>query len=358
MQPIHTDSRKEYLMKQSSIDQANSQPDRRTANPSRRGHLTFALAGVLVLAMTGLAEARSKGSMGSRGSRTFDAPPATQIAPSAAQPLQRSQTTPGQVQPRPASPSAQAAQPARSRFGGGFFAGLLGAGLLGALFGAGLFGGLGSLASILGFLAQVALIGGLVYVVVQFFRRRQQPVLAGAPAGAPVQRSTLGNMVSPNGGTASGGMSAAAAASAASTAQARGQEIRIGSDDYAAFEQGLGDIQLAYGREDVAALWTLATPEMAGYFQEELNENARKGVREAISSVKLLQGDLAEAWCEGSTDYATVAMRYAITEQAIDRTSGKAVAGEPEKTEEVSEVWTFRRDHREPWKLSAIQQVA
>jgi predicted lipid-binding transport protein (Tim44 family) len=51
-------------------------------------------------------------------------------------------------------------------------------------------------------------------------------------------------------------------------------------------------------------------------------------------------------------------MRYAITEQAIDRTSGKAVAGEPEKTEEVSEVWTFRRDHREPWKLSAIQQVA
>ena len=74
--------------------------------------------------------------------------------------------------------------------------------------------------------------------------------------------------------------------------------------------------------------------------------------------MKLLQGDLAEAWREGSTDYATVAMRYAITEQAIDRTSGKAVADEPEKTEEVSEVWTFRRDHGEPWKLSAIQQVA
>jgi hypothetical protein len=44
--------------------------------------------------MTGMAEARSKGSMGSRGSRTFDAPPATQTAPSVAQPLQRSQTTP------------------------------------------------------------------------------------------------------------------------------------------------------------------------------------------------------------------------------------------------------------------------
>jgi len=294
--------------------------------------------------------------MGSRGSRTFNAPPATQTAPSATQPLQRSQTTPSQVQSRPATPSAQAAQPARSRFGGGFFAGLLGAGLLGALFGAGLFGGLGSLASILGFLAQVALIGGLVFLVIRFFRRRQQPALAGAPADAPMQRSMPGGMVPPRGEAASKGMGAAVGAASAAPPHTR--EITIGPDDYAAFEQALGDIQTAYGREDISALWTLATPEMAGYFQEELNDNAGKGVREAISSVKLLQGDLAEAWREGSTEYATVAMRYAITEQIIERTSGKAVADEPAKTEEVTEAWTFRRDNGGPWKLSAIQQVA
>jgi len=324
----------------------------------RRGRFVFALAGVLAVAMTGMVEARSKGSMGSRGSRTFDAPPATQTAPSAAQPLRRSQTSSSQVQPRPATPSAQAAQPARSRFGGGFFAGLLGAGLLGTLFGAGLFGGLGSLASILGFLAQVALIGGLVFLVLRFFRRRQQPALAGAPAGAPIQHSTLGGMIPPGGGSASGGKRAAATASTASASQPRTQELAIRPEDYAAFEQALGDIQMAYGHEDVVALWTLATPEMAGYLQEELNENARKGMREAISGVKLLQGDLAEAWCEGLADYATVAMRYAITEQMIDRASGKAVAGESEKTEEVTEVWTFRRDNGASWKLSAIQQVA
>jgi predicted lipid-binding transport protein (Tim44 family) len=345
-------------MQQSPTEQGNGQFHSKATGLPRRGCFAFALAGVLVLAMTGMAEARSKGSMGSRGSRTFDAPPATQTAPSAPQPLQRSQTTPSQVQPRPASPSAQAAQPARNRFGGGFFAGLLGAGLLGALFGAGLFGGLGSLTSILGFLAQVALIGGLVLLVIRFFRRRQQSALAGAPAGAPMQRSTLGGMVSLSSGATSGAMRATAAAGAASASQAHGQDIAIGPDDYAAFEQALGEIQLAYGREDVATLWTLATPEMAGYFQEELNENARKGVREAISDVKLLQGDLAEAWREDSSDYATVAMRYAITEQIIKRTSGTAVAREPEKTEEVSEVWTFRRDNGGAWKLSAIQQVA
>jgi predicted lipid-binding transport protein (Tim44 family) len=345
-------------MQQSPTDRGNSQPKRNAASSLRRRHFAFALAGVLVLAMSGMAEARSKGSMGSRGSRTFDAPPATQTAPAAAQPLQRSQTTPSQVQPRPATPSAQAAQPARSRFGGGFFAGLLGAGLLGALFGAGLFGGLGSLASILGFLVQAALIGGLVFLVIRFFRRRQQPALAGAPAGAPMQRSTLGGMAPPGGGAASGGRSGPSVGGTAAAPQPRTQELTIRPEDFAAFEQALGDIQMAYGREDVAALWTLATPEMAGYFQEELNENARKGVREVISGVKLLQGDLAEAWREGPTDYATVAMRYAITEQVIERTSGKAVAGEPEKTEEVTEVWTFRRDNGASWKLSAIQQVA
>jgi predicted lipid-binding transport protein (Tim44 family) len=345
-------------MQQSSTARGNGQPRRKAASPLRRGRFALALAGALVVAMTGMAEARSKGSIGSRGSRTFDAPPATQTAPSAAQSLQRSQTTPTQVQPRPATPSAQAAQPARSRFGGGFFAGLLGAGLLGALFGVGLLGGLGSLASILGFLAQVALIGGLIFLVIRFFRRRQQPALAGAPADAPMQRSTLGGMVPPGGGAAASGMRAAAAAGSASTSQPRTQEIAIRPEDYAAFEQALGDIQTAYGREDVAALWTLATPEMAGYFQEELNANAREGVREAISGVNLLRGDLAEAWREGPADYATVAMRYAITEQTIDRASGKAVAGEPEKTEEVTEIWTFRRDNGASWKLSAIQQVA
>ncbi|MCP6335748.1 hypothetical protein NL449_27395, partial [Klebsiella pneumoniae] len=89
-----------------------------------------------------------------------------------AAPIQRSQTTPSQVQPRPAGTAPQTtAQPA-GRFGGGFLGGLLGAGLIGALLGAGLFGGLGSLAGMLGLLLQVALIGGLVYLAVQFFRRR------------------------------------------------------------------------------------------------------------------------------------------------------------------------------------------
>ena len=328
----------------------------------QRGRLMLTLAGVLALVLTGVADARpgDRGSMGSRGSRTHDAPPATQTAPTPSQPIQRSQTSPNQVQPRPNAPAQPAAQPARSRFGGGFFAGLLGAGLLGALFGAGLFGSLGSLTSILGLLAQVALIGGLIYLAVQLVRRRREPALAGAGASEPIQRSTH-DFAPASYGTApaSSGLGLDTGASlAAARSSAQAQPVPIGPDDYAAFERALQDIQTAYGREDVAALWDFATPEMAGYFQEEVNESALKGVVNKISGVKLLKGDLSEAWREGSTEYATVAMRYALTDWKVDRASSRVVTGDPSKAEEAVESWTFRRDNGGLWKLSAIQQAS
>ena len=60
--------------------------------------------------------------------------------------------------------------------------GLLGAGLFGLLSGSGLFGGLTGLASFLGLFIQIALIGGAVWLVVNYFRRRSQPALARVPA--------------------------------------------------------------------------------------------------------------------------------------------------------------------------------
>jgi hypothetical protein len=37
--------------------------------------------------------------------------------------------------------------------------------------------------------------------------------------------------------------------------------------------------------------------------------------------VKLLQGDLAEAWREGDTDYATVAMKFALKDSTVESAS-------------------------------------
>jgi predicted lipid-binding transport protein (Tim44 family) len=44
----------------------------------------------------------------------------------------------------------------------------------------------------------------------------------------------------------------------------------------------------------------------------------------------------------------------------LERATGRVVSGDRAVSQEVTEVWTFRRDHRDPapgWQLSAIQQV-
>jgi predicted lipid-binding transport protein (Tim44 family) len=145
-----------------------------------------------------------------------------------------------------------------------------------------------------------------------------------------------------------GGMLGGNAAPAAST-------LSIDKADYDAFERLLEDVQAAYSTEDLNALRREVTPEMLSYFSEQLSGNASRGVINRVTDVKLLQGDLSEAWSEADTDYATVAMRFALTDSTIDRASGRVVDGG--SPEEVTEVWTFMRARGGRWLLSAIQQV-
>jgi predicted lipid-binding transport protein (Tim44 family) len=329
---------------------------------SRRSRVLVALATVLTLSagVVDMAEARPGGgkSFGSRGSRTFDEPTRTPTAPQA-RPIERTQTAPSTQAQRPGAPVGQAAQPA-SRFGGGLMGGLLGAGLLGMVLGAGFFGGLGGIASMLGFLLQVALIGGLIFLAVRFFRRRQEPAMAGAHArqaqggqpygGAPAGRQGLGGAL---GGL--GGMGQARPQPAARPGQT--DMVGIGPSDYAAFEQSLVEVQTAYGREDLNALRSLSTPEMGSYFAEELEANQARGVVNRVSDVKLEQGDLSEAWREDGADFATVAMRFSLKDATYDRATNRLVDGDETRPTEARELWTFRRERGGRWILSAIQQA-
>jgi predicted lipid-binding transport protein (Tim44 family) len=93
---------------------------------------------------------------------------------------------------------------------------------------------------------------------------------------------------------------------------------------------------------------------MVSYFAEDLAANASKGVVNKLSEIKLLQGDLAEAWREGDTDYATVAMRYSLIDHIVERDGGRVIEGGPD---EATEIWTFMRARGGNWLLSAIQQA-
>src|SRR5580704_7733410 len=147
-----------------------------------------AIAIVLSLALPVLAastaDARVGGgvSSGSRGTRSFTAPPSTSTAPSAAQPFNRTFS-------QPSSPGIN------SPAGGGFFnrpgggllgglaAGFLGAGLLGMLFGGGLFSGIGGFSSIIGLLLQIVLIVFVVRLAMSWWQRRHVTSAAYAGAG-------------------------------------------------------------------------------------------------------------------------------------------------------------------------------
>jgi predicted lipid-binding transport protein (Tim44 family) len=231
----------------------------------------------------------------------------------------------------------------RPGFMGGLFAGFLGAGLLGLLFGHGLAGGLGGLASMFGLMLQIGIIAMVGYLLWSWWQRRNQPALAGGPA---LRDYNPGNRAAQFG--FGGGLGAPAPVRMSGT-----DEVGLTPDDFNAFERILGEVQTAYSDEDLGRLRARATPEIVSYFAEELAANASTGVVNRISDVKLLQGDLAEAWREGETDYATVAMRYALDDRTVERDGGRVVQGGPD---EATEVWTFMRARGGNWLVSAIQQ--
>jgi predicted lipid-binding transport protein (Tim44 family) len=312
------------------------------------GGLLKAIAVVLSLALPAVltisaADARVGGgfSSGSRGSRSFSAPPSTNTAPGSAQPFNRSfgqQSRPGM--------NAPVGGGLFNRSGGGLFrgfaAGFLGAGLLGLLFGGGLFPG-GGISSIFGFLLQIVLIIFLARMAMAWWQRRQMSQAAYAGPGS-VGAGGVGSGMS----SSLGGMGFGLGSSSA--------PLQIQGTDYEAFERLLVDMQAAYSNEDIGRLRTLTTPEMAEFFTEDLQQNRSQNLINKVSDTRLLQGDLAEAWREGDTDYASVAMRFSMIDRYVDRNSGQTVRGSDQPTE-ATEVWTFLRPRGGNWILSAIQQT-
>ena len=306
------------------------------------------LAAVAVAALLlgpAIADARlgSGSSMGSRGGMTFSAPPSTNTAPGGASPLSRSMTpstpTPGYGTPGYGAP--------RSPFMSGLMGGLIGAGLGGLLFGGGFFGhGLG-FGGFLGFLLQIFLISLLVRFLWRRFMGAGSPALAGGPG--MFARGGMPNWMSR--GMPTGMMGGSAAAPPAGGPP----PVAIAPADFQEFEQILKAAQAAWSAQDLNALRSMSTPEMVGYFSEQLSDYASRGQTNTVSDVQLESGDLAQAWAEGSREYATVAMRFSMLDVTRDG-AGRVVDGSQSERVTATELWTFVRARGGHWILSAIQQ--
>ena len=317
---------------------------------SKFAKLGAVAATVLLLAslVAGPAEARMGGSFGSRGSRTFSTPSITRVAPAPTAPIQRSMTpntgptTPGYQQPNGFNRGGF-----WSGLGGGLLGGMLGGLLFHGLFGSMLGFGFGGIGGGFSMIFQLLIVGGLIWLAFRWFgNRRQQPAGSygqGFPFGGASQ--------SPYNGPAYGG------SGYSSTGSTNRDEVGISNTDLETFERMLGEVQAAFAREDHQGLRRLSTPEMVSYFSEELADNATHGLRNDVTDLKFLEGELAEAWREGNRDYATVAMHWSAIDVMRDRQTGEVKQGDPDHPVEGRELWTFVRENGGNWLLSAIQDA-
>lgn len=292
---------------------------------------------LLLLSAHAWARAGSGASIGSRGSQTYSAPRPNPTAPSGAQPFQRSLTpnttygSPplpnfGSPVPPPFSPPVQ-----RGSFTQGLMAGFVGAGLLGLLTGVGMFHGVTDLGGLFGLIIQLTLLYMAFRVVSGMFTSARTALAGGG--GASGYAPQMAPQITP-----------------------APHRIPIGPQDYQAFEQILQGIQHAWSQHDINTLRLLASPEMVSYFGEQMAEQASRGVRNVVENVHLEQGDISDAWEEAGREYATVAMRFSMTDVTYD-SAGRVVEGTPGLRSTATEFWTFLRVPGGRWLLSAIQQA-
>jgi predicted lipid-binding transport protein (Tim44 family) len=226
----------------------------------------------------------------------------------------------------------------------GLMGGLIGAGIGGLLFGGGFFGhGLG-FGGFLGFLLQIFLIVMIGRFLWRMIMGRGSPALAGGPGLFARGAGPAGMM---------GGMMGGAAGARPAGGP---PPITITPADFQEFEQLLQASQAAWSARDLNALRAMSTPEMVGYFSEQLSDHASQGVTNTVTDVRLESGDLAQAWAEAGREYATVAMRFSMIDVTRDG-AGRVVDGSPDERVLATEVWTFVRAHGGHWILSAIQQT-
>lgn len=296
-----------------------------------KAFLPVAAVFLLLFAAYGEAEARAGrggGSFGYRGSRTYSAP--VKQAP----PRQQQATKPQGAQ---APAQAQQMAPRSGLFGG------LAAGLAGGVIGSLLFSSLGNAAVGPGAggigMLDILLIGGAIFLVMRFFRRR------------PQQNDFLG------GRQAAGG-------------------VRSGDPD--GLDAGLGDIrrmdavfdeehfmaeaidifftvQAAWVRGDADRLSPVVAPQALETLRAEMDRIRSRGLFNRVEGLAIKDTAITEAWQERGTDCITLK----ITASAVDclvNASGETVEGSSSEAIQFTEYWTFAREIGKDWRLSAIQQ--
>ncbi|MEO8331796.1 MAG: Tim44-like domain-containing protein [Gallionella sp.] len=273
--------------------------------------LTIALTCFSLFAAT--AEARRFGGGGSFGKQRSMTPQQAPKAPAAA--------------PAPTAPGATPAAPPAGNKWLGPLAGLaIGAGL-GALFAGGGMGGA------MGGILMAILAGVAVMFLISLFRKKPQPAMQYAGAGAPydgTQQPLSGGSVSP-------------------LAQATPVSTNIPADFpvetfLRSAKTSFIRLQAANDRKDLNDIREYTTPEMFAEISMQLHE---RGDAPQRTDVIAINGELLEVANEGDLAIASVRFTGQLRENN----------GTPENVDEIWHVQKNLRDDKSVWLLAGIQQT-
>jgi len=282
--------------------------------------LMMLLAGGAVLAQDAFARAGGGRSFGSSGSRSY--------------------ASPGRVAP------GQAASPAPAQPGGGGFLRSMGGGMLGGLFGGMLFstlfggpaggfggGGIG--------IFEILLLGAGGYVLYNVVTRKRREAQA---ALQPQVAQTRGGRT-------------------AAMEDGIGQIRRMdASFDEGRFKETAIDIffkiQGAWTGRCLSAGNSLATAEMNGILQEDIDRFLREKKVNRLENIAVRNVEIIEAWQESGQDFIRTLFSANLLDYTTDDATGDVVSGSRTAPVKFEECWTFTRaGGNDAWKLSAIHQV-
>ncbi|HAJ27216.1 MAG TPA: Tim44 domain-containing protein [Syntrophus sp. (in: bacteria)] len=304
---------------------------------------------VFVLELDAYARAGGGRSSGSRGSRSS-------YSPSKTSPSQPASPSRNLTSPAPAAPQAKSGGFLRT-LGAGMAGGLLGGMLFSSLGFGGHGGGMGGGGGI--GLFEILLLGGLLYGIYWYIKRRKQNAATATSSPAYYQASGP-EPVSP--GYAQ--PSYAAPQDAVEDDRRRGiGYIKQMDPDFT--EDKFNDlcmdtffkIQGAWANRDMSPIRNLLTDEMYRTMQDDAEKMKREGKFNKLENIAVRTVEISEAWQEQGKDFITVRFLANLLDYTVSE-SGEVLSGSKTDPVKFEEYWTLVRPvGNNPWQLSGIDQA-
>lgn len=114
-------------------------------------------------------------------------------------------------------------------------------------------------------------------------------------------------------------------------------------------------VQHAWSEGNIQKMRFFVTPEMLAYFDEQLTHNLSEGVVNIIKDPQVLRVTPLEIWRESQAVYASVKITFRMIDQTFDRHDTLVEGSNTPLTGE--EIWTFATTRPNTWLLSAIEQL-